>query len=147
LALFRLDSAKPTNQISDDLTILPQELVMRKAAILGILGLLGLAATVAFIQYDASYDAKLLARARLTPAQAEAKALAAVPGGKITESELEEEDGRLIYSFDLAVAGQDRIAEVEIDAVTGEILAQEQDDDDDHGATDDDDREERKSSH
>ena len=119
---------------------------MRKAAVLGILGLIGLAATVAFIQHDASYDAKLLAKARLTPQQAEAKALAAVPGARITESEREEEDGRLIYSFELEVAGQDRVTEVEIDAVTGEILAQDQEDDDDHDAADDDDRNERKSS-
>jgi len=63
----------------------------------------------------------LLAKAAVTPQDARAKALAAVPGGTITSAEIEEEDGKLIYSFDIRVAGQADITEVHVDAKTGEV--------------------------
>lgn len=50
-------------------------------------------------------------------------ALARVPGGRITKGELEEEDGKLIYSFDVAVEGKSGIEEVHVDARTGEVIA------------------------
>jgi uncharacterized membrane protein YkoI len=43
----------------------------------------------------------------------------------ITEAELEEEDGRLIYSFEIKVAGKAGEDEVEVDARTGEVVKQE----------------------
>ena len=51
--------------------------------------------------------------------------LARVPGGTITDAELEEEDGRLIYSFDIKVAGKSGKEEVEVDATTGAVVKQE----------------------
>ena len=45
-------------------------------------------------------------RATLSPDSAIKIALARVPGGTITKGELEEEDGRLIYSFDIKVSGR-----------------------------------------
>ncbi len=117
---------------------------MRKAAIIGAIALGSLAATAAVIQQNTSFDADLLARAAVTPDQARAKALAAVPGGRITEAEIEEENGRLIYSFELAVEGQDGVTDVEIDAITGEVLAADQDEADD-GSDDDNDADDRKS--
>jgi uncharacterized membrane protein YkoI len=66
----------------------------------------------------------LWARATLTPDAAMKIALARVPGGTITEAELEEEDGRLIYSFEIKVAGKAGEDEVEVDAKTGEVVKQ-----------------------
>lgn len=68
---------------------------------------------------------ELAARARIPRAQAEQTALAAVPGGKITEGELEREHGKLIWSFDIATAGSKDITEIQVDAVTGRIVARE----------------------
>lgn len=50
-------------------------------------------------------------------------ALARVPGGRIVEGELEEEDGRLVYSFDIKVEGKDGVDEVQVDARTGAIVS------------------------
>jgi uncharacterized membrane protein YkoI len=67
----------------------------------------------------------LWARATLPPDSAIKIALARVPGGTITEAELEEEDGRLIYSFEIKVAGKSGKDEVHVDARTGEVVKQE----------------------
>jgi uncharacterized membrane protein YkoI len=64
----------------------------------------------------------LWAQATLAPEAAMRIALARVPGGTITEAELEEEDGRLIYSFEIKVAGKSGEEEVHIDAKTGEVV-------------------------
>jgi len=49
--------------------------------------------------------AKLQAQAKVSKAVAEKTALAKVPGGKVASSELEEEDGKLVWSFDIATPG------------------------------------------
>ena len=67
----------------------------------------------------------LFAKAKVTPAVAMATALAKVPGGHVTKGELEEEDGKLIYSFDIKVAGRRGIEEVHVDALTGAIIKSE----------------------
>jgi uncharacterized membrane protein YkoI len=64
-------------------------------------------------------------RATLAPDSAIKIALARVPGGTIDGAELEEEDGKLIYSFDIKVAGTKGETEVHVDAVTGEVLKEE----------------------
>ena len=69
--------------------------------------------------------AGLWAQATLAPDSAMKIALARVPGGTITKGELEEEDGRLIYSFDIKVAGKSGEDEVHVDARTGEVVKQE----------------------
>ncbi len=66
--------------------------------------------------------AALSRQARLTKAQAQALAMKKVPGGSLKASELENEKGRLIYSFEFTVPGQDGIVEVNVDARTGEVL-------------------------
>ena len=48
-----------------------------------------------------------------------------MPGGTISDAELEEEDGRLIYSFEIKVAGKSGEEEVHIDATTGDVVKQE----------------------
>lgn len=69
--------------------------------------------------------AGLFAKAAIQPEQARATALATVPGGTITKGELEEEDGKLIYSFDVTVPGQSGITEVHVDAQTGAVIKTE----------------------
>lgn len=66
---------------------------------------------------------KLAAKARVSKAVAMKTALAKVPGGKVKEGELEEENGKLIWSFDIATKGSKDITEVAVDAITGEIVA------------------------
>ena len=69
--------------------------------------------------------AKLAAKAKITKAAAEKTALAKVPDGKIKEAELEEENGKLIWSFDLTRPGTKNITEVQVDAITGKIVSVE----------------------
>ena len=64
----------------------------------------------------------LWSRATLSPDSAFSIALAHVPGGKVTNGELEEEDGALIFSLDLTVAGKPGVEELHIDAKTGAVL-------------------------
>jgi uncharacterized membrane protein YkoI len=61
--------------------------------------------------------------AKITKAEAIKIALAKVPNGTIKESELEKENGKLIWSFDVATPGTKNITEVNVDAITGEIVA------------------------
>jgi hypothetical protein len=51
-----------------------------------------------------------------------------VPHGTVKSSELENEGGKLIYSFDIEVTGKSGIEEVNIDAMTGDVLAVEHED-------------------
>ncbi|EEF61983.1 PepSY domain-containing protein [Pedosphaera parvula] len=71
----------------------------------------------------AADDAKLLAKAKITKEQAEKTALEKVPGGTIKEGELEEEKGKLIWSFDISKEGTKNITEVNVDAMTGAVIA------------------------
>jgi uncharacterized iron-regulated membrane protein len=61
----------------------------------------------------------LLAKAKITVAAATATAQAKVPKGKISSIEIEEEDGKLIYSFDFKTDGKSGVDEVAVDAMTG----------------------------
>jgi uncharacterized membrane protein YkoI len=69
--------------------------------------------------------AALLARAKVDSATAATTALAAVANGTVSGAELEEEDGKLIWSFDIKVAGQEGIEEIHVDALTGEVIKTE----------------------
>jgi hypothetical protein len=71
----------------------------------------------------------LLVRARVTDANARVIALQRVPGGRIAEAELEEERGRLVYSYEIRVA--DGRGFVEIDARTGAVLSEQRKEGDD----------------
>ena len=66
-------------------------------------------------------QAKREAKAKISRAQAEKTALAKVPGGIIKEGGLEEEDGKLIWSFDIATPNSPDITEVQVNAKTGKI--------------------------
>ena len=67
----------------------------------------------------------LTAQAHLTRAQAEARALKAIPDGKVKEAELEEERGVLVWSFDIAQPGTKNITEIQIDARDGKLVRRE----------------------
>ena len=63
--------------------------------------------------------------AKVSDDSARVLALVQVPGGKITEGGIETEDGKLLYSFDIAVPGKEGVEEIHIDAMTGAVLAHE----------------------
>jgi hypothetical protein len=71
----------------------------------------------------------LLARAVVGPDSATKIAMARVPGGRVTEAEIEIEHGKLVYSFDLAVPGRSGVEEVLVDARTGTVVSVEHEDD------------------
>ncbi|HYR51490.1 MAG TPA: PepSY domain-containing protein [Candidatus Dormibacteraeota bacterium] len=63
-------------------------------------------------------------RPKISLKQARTTALAKVPGGKVAKHELERENGKLIYSFDIRVPKQSGVEEVQVDAMTGEVVSQ-----------------------
>jgi uncharacterized membrane protein YkoI len=65
---------------------------------------------------------KLQAQAKLSKDDAGKIALAKVANGTIKEAELEKEKGKLIWSFDIATPGTKDITEVNVDAITGEVM-------------------------
>ncbi len=65
---------------------------------------------------------ELAARVKVSGEAARATALARVPGGKVRSGELEEEGGKLIYSFDIEVAGNEGVQEVQVDALDGKVV-------------------------
>jgi uncharacterized membrane protein YkoI len=67
--------------------------------------------------------AQLKAEAKVTEKAARATALAQIPGGTVKSGELERENGRLLYSFDIASKGKTGIDEVQVDAITGTVLS------------------------
>ena len=67
----------------------------------------------------------LLAHARVTPDSARRLAVAQVANGVIYEEEIEEEHGKLVYSFDIKVRGRRGVEEVQIDALSGAMVSHE----------------------
>jgi hypothetical protein len=72
---------------------------------------------------EQAQQAKLEAKAKITKADAERIALAKVPGGTIKEGGIEKEKGKVIWSFDITTQGTQDIAEVAVDAMTGDVVA------------------------
>jgi uncharacterized membrane protein YkoI len=71
----------------------------------------------------AADDPRLVAEAKIEEAAARATALARVKNGAVKSEELEREHGHLIYSYDIEVPGKSGIDEVNIDAMTGKVIA------------------------
>ena len=65
---------------------------------------------------------KLEPQAKITKAEAQKIALDRVPGGTIKEVDIEKEKGKLLWSFDIATPGTKDITEVQVDAMTGQVL-------------------------
>lgn len=70
-------------------------------------------------------DPALIAQAKITQSDAQKIALEKEPKGRIISSELEQEHGALIWSFDLSKSGTENTTEVNVDAKTGKIVAVE----------------------
>src|SRR4051794_13409561 len=79
--------------------------------------------TVAALSLTALVAADKKLSPKISKAEAKKIALAKVPGGKIKEAELEDEKGKLIWSFDIATKGTKNITEVQVDAVTGAVVS------------------------
>ncbi len=69
--------------------------------------------------------AQLEAQATITKAEAEKIALAKVPGGTVKGGEIEKEDGKLVWSFDITTPVTADITEVIVDALTGAVISVE----------------------
>src|SRR5206468_2479252 len=94
----------------------------------GHVPVIALAATVVALTSLAAMQASLAKERgpmhpRITEARARAIALKRVPGAEVKSEELERERGHLIYSYDLRVPGRRGIVEVNVDALTGQIVA------------------------
>jgi len=68
-------------------------------------------------------QAALQKEAKITEAAARATALQQVPNGAVKSSELERENGKLIYSYDITVPGKTGIDEVNVNAIDGTVVA------------------------
>jgi len=99
---------------------------MKKTSILG--GLLTAALVTALVtgcENEKQEQARLQAEAKITKEQAQATALAKAPGGTVKEAELEQEKGKLIWSFDITTPDTKDITEVNVDALTGDVVSVE----------------------
>ncbi len=71
----------------------------------------------------AAEQAKLQKEAKISLSHARKIALAHVKRGTVKSSELERENGKLIYSFDIHEAGRHDVTEVNVNAMDGAIVA------------------------
>jgi uncharacterized membrane protein YkoI len=86
-------------------------------------------------------QAEFAQHARVTQQQAEAAALAVMPG-QVVKAKLDDEDGYLVWQID--VKHPKGVTEIAVDAGNAKALAAEAEDDDDHGgANENEDRHER----
>ena len=72
---------------------------------------------------DNGKEAKLLAKAKISKADAEKIALTKVPDGTLKEAEIEKEKGKLIWSFCFTTPDSTDITEVNINAITGKPVS------------------------
>jgi hypothetical protein len=75
-------------------------------------------------------QAALAKLAKVSLDSATAVALSAVAGATVKSHELEREKGKLIYSFDMKIAGKAGIEEVNVDAMTGATVGKVEHEDD-----------------
>jgi uncharacterized membrane protein YkoI len=68
-------------------------------------------------------QAKLMAEAKVSKDDATKTALTKIPNGTIKEAELEKENGKLQWSFDVAMPDSKDITEVNVDALTGDVIS------------------------
>ena len=87
-----------------------------------IVATLGLAPIAVYAVPKNETQADLQKEAKISMDKAKEIALSKVKGGKIESGELEREHGKLIYSFDIKT-GKPGVTEVNVDAITGKIVA------------------------
>jgi hypothetical protein len=88
-----------------------------------VAGLAAVVLAVPAVRAQATYKRdvpdSLVKKAKITEAAAVATAQAKVPKGTIDALELENEGGKLLWSFDFKVPGKTGIDEVNVNAITG----------------------------
>jgi uncharacterized membrane protein YkoI len=70
-------------------------------------------------------DATLQSQAKVSKAEASKAALAEVPNGRIKSSWIEKEEEKVLWSFDIAAPGSNKITEVAVNAMTGKVVSTE----------------------
>lgn len=91
------------------------------------LGLSAQAGAQATAPKKSKIPASLKSQAKISLEDARTTALKKVPG-EIKEEELEKENGKLVYSFDIQATGQKDITEVQVSAIDGSIVSIEKED-------------------
>src|SRR5271157_4152921 len=91
------------------------------------LGLSAQASAQATAPKKSKIPASLKSQAKISLEDARATALKKVPG-EIREEELEKENGKLVYSFDIQATGKRDITEVQVSATDGSIVSIEKED-------------------
>ena len=76
-------------------------------------------------QLGSAAPASLRKEAKISEKTARATALKEVPNGKVTSYEIERENGNLIWSYDIKVAGKSGIEEITVNAITGAVVTHE----------------------
>jgi uncharacterized membrane protein YkoI len=99
------------------------EQIMKNKFILA--GLAAAAMVFAGCETEKQEQAELRAQAKISKEQAQQTALAKAPGGTVKEAKLEKEKGKLIWSFDIATPYSKDITEVNVDAITGDVVGVE----------------------
>ena len=91
--------------------------------------ILTLAAAVAIAQPASAQkketQSQLRKEAKISATTARATALKEVPNGRVQKSELERENGKLVYSFNVKVPGKSGFEEINVDATTGAVASRE----------------------
>ena len=112
--IFVLFNGLSANSKQQDRTIMKIKMIICSALAAGLL--IGCAS-------EEEQQAKLEAQAKVSKADAEKTALAKAPGGTVKDYEIEMENGKLIWSFVFATPDiKDYFTEVNVDALTGEIV-------------------------
>lgn len=84
---------------------------------------LGLGLSAPLVSAAGGSQDALKAQAKVTETDARATALAKVPGGTVQSAELENEHGKLVWSFDIKDSRSPNVIEVQVDAKTGRVVS------------------------
>jgi len=101
-----------------------KNLIRMMAAGILTIGLCAVAGAQTQAPKKSKIPAALKKDAKISVEDARATAVKKVPG-EILEEELEKENGKLVYSFDIRATGQKDITEVQVSAIDGSIVSVE----------------------
>lgn len=96
--------------------------IIKPMLTLALAAAVGLCASCAENEKNEKPDAALLAKAKISQAQAEKTALKKAPDGTVKESELKDKKGKLTWSVEMSRPKTKDITEVKVDAITGKVL-------------------------
>lgn len=98
----------------------PKKLAVMVTIVLGITPAIAAAQALGALPIHEA-EPGLLPQAKINPAIARLTAFGEFPGARLVAAEIRHQDNRLVYSFDLNVAGREGNEQVQIDAATGQI--------------------------